>query len=111
MSAHQTRTDRPRGLARVVTLAGLVLLALAVGKELSKPPGSRTWHGTVVGVVPYDLRPPTLERFRQRHWAPEDERLFVPRTFGLGWAVNLARAVALVRRVTNRNMASSAKFR
>jgi uncharacterized membrane protein len=46
--------------------------------------------GTFLGV-PYDLRKPTLERTRERWWNPAEPRLFVPKVFGWGWDVNLAR--------------------
>ena len=71
--------------------------AAAVVQELSKPEGERTWHGTVFGVVPYDFRPPTFQRLRDAMWNPEDERLFTPRPFGVGWSVNFARLLQLMR--------------
>ncbi len=45
--------------------------------------------GKVLGI-PYDFRKPTLERIRERMWNPEDERVIVPRVFGVGWTLNLA---------------------
>lgn len=47
-----------------------------------------------LGGMPVDLTPPTAERVAHTWWNPTDERLFVPRTFGLGWALNLG-AVAV----------------
>lgn len=84
-------------LSDLVRLAALAALAAAVVKELAKPKAERTWNGTVIGVVPYDLRKPTIERLRERMWAPEDEHLIQPHVFGVGWTVNLGRLVALVR--------------
>jgi len=79
---------------RTIALAGGVgLVAAAVGTELRKPPRKRTWHGRIAGVVPYDFRVPTVRRVRSRWWNPADRRLFTPRAFGVGWAVNLARLV------------------
>jgi hypothetical protein len=75
----------------------LALLALAVVKELRTPREVRTWHGTLFGFVPYDLRPPSLDRVRASLWAPDDDRYVVPRSFGVGWSPNLARVWALVR--------------
>lgn len=72
-------------------------LAAAVVKELRLPKERRTWHGTVFGVLPYDLRPPTPALVRARFWAPDDPRIFTPRVFGVGWSVNFARLVELVR--------------
>ncbi len=50
----------------------------------------RSKTGTFLGV-PYDWRRPTLARAKSRWWNREDPRLFTPRTFGLGWDINLAR--------------------
>lgn len=79
-------------------LGALWALGTAVVKELRLPKERRTWQGTVLGVVPYDLRWPTLAIVRSRFWAPEDPRLFTPRVFGVGWSVNIARLVDLLRR-------------
>ncbi len=46
------------------------------------------------GGVPIDLTPPTAERVAHTWWNPRDERIFVPRVFGLGWALNVG-AVAV----------------
>lgn len=61
----------------------------AVYQELRRPPGQRTWHGKVAGVVPYDFRVPTLRRLREAYWAPESDRVFSEHVFGVGWAVNI----------------------
>ncbi len=74
-----------------IAVAGVGIVAAAVGKELRKPPRKRTWYGTVLGFVPYDFRRPTLARVKARWWNPRDRRLLTPRVFGIGWAVNLAR--------------------
>jgi hypothetical protein len=84
---------RLRSMARVVVL-GLIVAAIA--QELSKPKEDRTWHGHVLGKVPYDFRPPTLERIQEAYWNPGEERLFTDRVFGVGWAVNLYRARELL---------------
>lgn len=78
------------GLQRIVKLAAAGLLVAAIVKELQKPAEERSWHGRIA-AVPYDLRPPTPARLRAAWWNPEDPRLFTPRAFGVGWAVNLAR--------------------
>jgi hypothetical protein len=74
------------------------LAAIAVIDQLSRPSEERTWEGEVLGLVPYDFRKPTLERVRQRWWNPDEPRLFVPQVFGVGWTINLARALALLNR-------------
>jgi len=73
------------------------LAAIAVVEQLRRPSDERTWEGTVVGFVPYDFRMPTIERARRRWWNPDEPRLFVPQVFGVGWTINLARLVDLVR--------------
>ncbi len=80
---------------RLGALVGIALVAAAVATELGKPAGERTWHGRLVGFVPYDLRPPTLERLRDSWWSPDDPRILTDRVFGVGWAVNVGRLVRL----------------
>jgi Family of unknown function (DUF5808) len=84
-------------LRRIFKLVAFGLLIAAVADQLRRPPEERTWEGTVVGFVPYDLRMPTFERARSRWWNPDDPRLFVPQVFGIGWTVNFARLVNLSR--------------
>jgi hypothetical protein len=39
--------------------------------------------------IPYDwTRRPTLGRFKQRLWNPDDHRIFTPRVYGWGWTIN-----------------------
>ena len=84
-------------LKRLVFIAAVATSAAAVIQELSKPEWERTWHGTVFGVGPYDFRPPTFDRIRNAMWNPDDPRLFTPRAFGVGWDINFARALQLMR--------------
>ena len=63
-----------------------VALGAAVANELRKPAEQRTWHGKVLGVVPYDLRVPTIERLRQTYWNPAGQVL-VPHAVGVGWTI------------------------
>jgi hypothetical protein len=46
-------------------------------------------HGKIFGLVPYDFRPPSLERARWTFWNAEDSRFLVPTFFGVGWTANL----------------------
>jgi hypothetical protein len=85
--------ERKRTHKLLGAIAGIGLIAAAVGTELRKPRGARTWNGRVLGLVPYDFRKPTVERVKARWWNPGDARLFTPRVFGVGWSVNLARLV------------------
>jgi hypothetical protein len=70
-------------------LAAALLGIGAVVQQLRLPPQERTWHGRIMGV-PYDFRPPTLERMRERWWNP-NAGLFTPHVFGVGWTLNLYR--------------------
>jgi hypothetical protein len=76
----------------------------AVATELAKPAPERTWQGRVLGVVPYDFRPPTWSRIRDAYWNPHSEKLFSDRVFGVGWAVNLYRAKTLMEDAYGRMM-------
>jgi hypothetical protein len=78
-------------------LIGAALVAAAVAQELRKPSSERTWHGRLAGFVPYDFRPPTVERFKDAWWNPSDPRIFTDRVFGVGWSVNLGRVVKMTR--------------
>ena len=83
-------------IKRLVLLAVTFVSAAAVLQELSRPEEERTWHGSVFGV-PYDFRAPTLARFRDAMWNPDDPRLFTPHPFGVGWTINFARLLQLMR--------------
>ena len=93
-----------RGLRRLARWAVVGLVVAAVATELSKPEEERTWHGKVMGAVPYDFRPPTWERIRDAYWNPDSDRLFSDRVFGVGWAVNLYQAKSLLESVFDRLM-------
>ena len=83
-------------MRRLVRLTAVALVVGAVATELSKPEAERTWHGKVIGIVPYDFRPPTWERIRSAYWNPESDLLFSDRVFGVGWAINLHKAKTLL---------------
>jgi Family of unknown function (DUF5808) len=97
-------------LGRVLRAAALFLALAAVAQELSKPEGQRSWHGRVAGV-PYDFRFPTLKRFKESYWNPDDDRVFTDRVVGIGWAVNFAQLLPRLqeayRRLAERSGASS----
>jgi hypothetical protein len=64
--------------------------AAALCRLLESPSESTTAtdpQGTLLGV-PYEMRPPTGERIASRWWSPTDERIFMPRIFGIGWDLN-----------------------
>ena len=84
---------------RFVKLVAFGLVVAALIDQFRRDPEDRTWEGSVAGIVPYDFRMPTLERARSRWWNTDDDRLFVPQVFGVGWTINLARLVRLTRLV------------
>ena len=75
-------------LALVRTLIWLAFFG-AIYQELKKPAETRTWHGKVAGVVPYDFRLPDLERVKAAYWSPDSDVLFTEQVVGVGWSVNL----------------------
>ena len=91
------RRRRASRAVQPLRVAGIVLAGWVVLRELRKPQAERTWNGTLAGVVPYDLRRPTLARVREQMWAPDNPRIVMPRVFGVGWTLNLGRLVRLLR--------------
>jgi len=83
--------------SRFVKLVAFGLVVAALIDQFRRDPEDRTWEGSVAGIVPYDFRMPTLERARSRWWNTDDDRLFVPQVFGVGWTINLARLARLAR--------------
>lgn len=72
----------PEDLVHVVT--GLGPIATDESGAGDRDPRVGTWCG-----IPFDWRPPTGERIRDRLWDPRSTDLLVPRAFGAGWDVNL----------------------
>jgi hypothetical protein len=89
------RTGKKAGRSGLIGWLTVGLTIAAVVRELRRPTDERTWHGRIA-YVPYDFRPPTLARIRERLWAPDNKQLLVPHVFGLGWSVNFGRLAALV---------------
>jgi hypothetical protein len=91
------RADTARGelgdLLWLLRMLALGAVAAAVYTELRKPPAERTWHGKLLGAIPYDFRLPTLEGLRQAYWNPRSPKLFTDRPLGVGWAVNIPTAL------------------
>jgi hypothetical protein len=50
--------------------------------------GGKGPTGTFLGM-PYDWRPPTWARVKERWWNPADRRVFTPKTYGWGYDLNL----------------------
>jgi hypothetical protein len=83
-------------VTKLIAVVAGALAGAAVAKELNKPSDQRTWHGEVAGV-PYDFRPPTLEKLRLSTWDPNNPQLLLPHAFGVGWSINFARLAALAQ--------------
>jgi hypothetical protein len=77
-------------LPRLVATTGFGLLIAAIADQLRRKRRKRTWHGRLLGAVPYDLRRPTWKRVRERVWNPRGS-LIGPTVFGVGWSINLRR--------------------
>jgi hypothetical protein len=76
------------GMLRTVIGIGVTgLISAAIVDQLRRPTDERTWQGTIFGI-PYDFRPPTLEKLRNTVWNKETAELFVPHAFGIGWSIN-----------------------
>ena len=84
-------------LKRLLSTLAFVALVTAVVKELRTPKELRTWHGFLGGIVPYDLRPPTVDRLVERIWNP-DGPLVSPQVFGVGWTLNAGAVVSRLRK-------------
>lgn len=91
--------NKIRRLVRLITFG---LLGAAIYQEMSKDPAERTGEGAVGGVVPYDFRPPTVEKVKTSLWNPNDPRLFTPTIFGVGWTINFARLFAMLSEAQKR---------
>ncbi len=74
---------------------GTLFVALTVGAAVY---AARTGKpsGKFLGI-PYEFRVPTINRVRERLWNKDDDRIFVPMLFGVGWAINFYRAVEKFR--------------
>jgi hypothetical protein len=74
-------------LVRLLQAAAITVALAAVCQELEKPREEREWHGKL-GLIPYDFRFPTLQRFKNAFWNPESGHIFTPQPLGIGWTVN-----------------------
>ncbi len=81
-----------KSVGRLIRSIGFILIVAAIVDQMRRPADERTWTGNIL-MFPYDFRIPTLDRFMERWWNANDERLFTPEVFGVGWSVNLYQAV------------------
>jgi hypothetical protein len=94
-TAPETEHRRSGGMNPLKLLAAALAIA-AIIKEIRLPKDERTWHGALVGFVPYDFRKPTIERIKSALWNP-DGAIVVSRPFGVGWTLNAGALVARLR--------------
>ena len=73
---------------KILQAAAIAITLAAVCQELEKPKEERRWCGKVAGLIPYDFRLPTIERFKEAYWNPYESRVFTPEVLGIGWAIN-----------------------
>ena len=81
-------------------IAGLV--AAAIGQELAKEPGKRTWKGKVAGI-PYNFRVPEWSSIAGEYWNPESDRIITPHVIGMGWGINFAAALKWLQQISQSN--------
>lgn len=74
----------------ILRVLGLAAVAGAIYTELRLPPEERTWHGRLLGFVPYDFRIPTPAKLIRAWWNPDSGKLIADTPFGVGWTVNAA---------------------
>ncbi len=84
-------------IKRLLFWLSIAVSIAAVMEQMKRPARERTWHGDVMGI-PYDFRPPSLGRMKDAWWDPDDPRVFTPRDFGVGWAINIPRLLQIVRK-------------
>lgn len=83
---HATTTDRPRlGAAGRVQYHGRT-----IREEVDDVARRKT--GRFLGL-PFDFRPLTRARLKERAWNADDRRLFTPKVFGWGYTINVREAV------------------
>ena len=92
----RTLRDELNDLAWLLRTLVLLAAAGAIYRELRLPPEERTWHGRLLGIVPYDFRIPSFSRIRDAYFNPSSDQILSPEPIGVGWAVNFA---AVLRRL------------
>ena len=91
-------------IIRTIQATFITLALAALFQELEKPQEERKWHGKIAGFIPYDFRPPTIERIKEACWNPHEHRMFTPRVFGLGWAINFHALLENLRTITQNSI-------
>jgi len=100
-----------RDIMRAIRSLFWIAFVAAIYQELRKPPEERTWHGKVLGSVPYDFRVPTIDRVRDAYWDPDTDRVFSDKVIGVGWAVNIPVAARKLSEIVSQYADASARLR
>ena len=98
-------------LGWIIRMLAVAAVAGAVYKELRQPPEERTWHGKLLGVVPYDFRLPTPAKVMNAWWNPKSSKVVGDPVFGVGWSLNLAALTEQVRSVGSNGSPGSTRRR
>ncbi|HZL06328.1 MAG TPA: DUF1648 domain-containing protein [Coriobacteriia bacterium] len=61
--------------------------ATALREALAAGAGAPLPQGRVLGM-PFEFRQPTANSITERIWNPADPRIWMPRSFGVGWTIN-----------------------
>ena len=75
-------------LSASAAVISTVMVGAAILDQMRRPAEQRTWQGQL-GAIPYDFRPPTLKRLREKVWNKDTSHVVMPRLFGVGWSLNL----------------------
>jgi hypothetical protein len=89
----KTLRDELDALGSIVRMLAVAAVGGAIYQEMRKPPDERTWHGTLLGAVPYDFRMPTPAKVMNAWWNPRSRQIVGDPVFGVGWSLNLAALV------------------
>ena len=84
--ARNKKSPPLKNIAFMLLLGAYV--ATVIREQLNRPPEERTWQGKLLGI-PYDFRPPTVERLRNAFWNKNTAQVLVPQPLGIGWTLNL----------------------
>lgn len=109
----KTLRSEIESLGWIVRMATLAAIAGAIYTEMRLPAEERTWHGKLLGFVPYDFRLPSPAKLMRAWWNPGSNQLFGDTPFGVGWSINMAavadRAGKLQSKGSKRSTRASAK--
>ena len=86
----KTLRSEIESLGWIVRMAAVAAVAGAIYQEMRQPPEERTWHGRLLGFIPYDFRIPTPAKLFRAWWNPGTDQVVAETPFGVGWTVNVA---------------------